>query len=86
MSDGDQFTGFNNPDITNSQDKGFGIRASVKFLKRGALVDFYMEPYIRYWNIEQSGAATASVDGSTGQWVEPKNNTTEVGSKFGIQF
>ena len=85
LSDGNQF-GWNNPNITNSQDKGFGLRGSVKFLKRGHLVDFYMEPYIRFWNIEQSGAVTASVDGSVGQWVEPKNNTIEVGSKFGIQF
>jgi len=44
---GNQF-GWNNPNITNSQDKGFGLRGSVKFLKRGSLVDFYVEPYIRF--------------------------------------
>ena len=86
LSDGDQFTGHHNPNITNSQDRGFGLRGSVKFLKRTSLVDFYVEPYVRFWNIESSSVVTASVDGAVGQWVEPKNNTTEIGSKFGIQF
>jgi hypothetical protein len=85
LSDGDQFGG-NNPNITNNQDKGFGIRGSIRFLKHGPLVDFYVEPYIRFWNIEQSSAVTASVDGHEQTLVEPKNNTTEVGSEFGIQF
>jgi len=85
LNDGNQF-GFNNPEIVNHQHHGFGLRGSVKFLKRGPVVDFYVEPYVRFWNIEQSSVVTAFVDGSLGQWVEPKNNTTEVGSRFGIQF
>ena len=86
MSDGDQFTGYHNPDIANHQGHGFGVRGSVKFIKRGRVVDFYVEPYVRFWNIEHSNAVTASIDGSVGQWNEPKNNTTEIGSKFGVQF
>jgi len=86
FSDGDQFTGFNNPDVVDHQDHGFGVRGSVKFLKRGPMVDFYVEPYVRFWNIDQSKTEAAVVDGSLGGWVEPKNNTLEIGSKFGIQF
>ena len=86
LSNGFRFNGFHNPDLANWQDHGFGIRGSIKFLKRGSAMDFYVEPYIRYWNIDQSKSQTAVVDGSLGTFVEPKNNTTEVGSKFGIQF
>jgi hypothetical protein len=73
-------------DFTNSQDKGFGLRASVKILKHGSIVDYYMEPYIRYWNIEESKPKPGVDEGTIQTLVEPKNNTTEIGSKFGIQF
>lgn len=86
LSDGNQFFGSNYPDLVNHQDHGFGVRASVKFLKRGCVVDFYVEPYVRFWNIEQSKEETILLDGTMQSLVEPKNNTTEVGSKFGIQF
>jgi hypothetical protein len=86
LSDGDQFNGLNNPNITNDQNQGFGMRISIKLLKRWPLFDLYVEPYIRFWDIEQSEAVTAVIDGKLQTGVEPKNNTMEVGSKFGIQF
>ncbi len=86
LSDGNQFNHDNNPDIVNDQAHGFGVRGSVKFLKRGPWVDFYVEPYIRFWNIDESKAETAVIDGTRESLVEPKNNTTEIGSRFGIQF
>jgi len=86
LSDGDQFNGLNNANFTNPQNKGFGLRASIKLLKRGSLVDFYVEPYFRFWNIEQSDTKTGMDDGTMQTLVEPKNNTIEVGSKFGVQF
>jgi hypothetical protein len=86
LSDGDQFTGYNNPDVTNRQDHGYGIRGSIKFIKRGTILDFFVEPYIRFWNIDQSKIETATVDGQFLYLAEPKNNTTEYGSRFGVQF
>ena len=86
LSNGDQFNHDNNPDIINHQDHGFGVRGSIKFLKHGSLMDYYVEPYIRFWNIDQSKVAYAVVDGSPTYGVEPKNNTTEIGSRFGVQF
>ena len=84
-SDSNQFGG-NNQDLVNHQDFGFGVRASVKFLKHGPVVDYYMEPFIRFWNIDQSKPESQAIDGPAKLWVEPKNYTTEIGSKFGIQF
>lgn len=86
ISDGNQF-GANNTDLVNHQDHGFGIRGSIKFLKRGSMVDFYVEPYIRYWHIDQSKPELVSINGAAPElYGEPDNNTIEAGSKFGIQF
>jgi len=87
LSDGDQFTGFNNPNIHNYQDSGYGIRGSFKFMYATPLFNFYIEPYVRYWSIGRSSLVSATVDGSfSSQWNEPKNTTVEAGSKFGLQF
>jgi hypothetical protein len=64
ISDGDQFNGLNNANFTNVQNQGFGLRTSIKFIKHGSLMDFYVEPYIRFWEIEQSDTQTGMVDGS----------------------
>jgi hypothetical protein len=86
LTDGNQF-GWDNTDLANRQDNGYGIRGSIKFLKKGSLVDFYVEPYIRYWNIEQSKGELISIDNAAPLiYGEPANNTVEVGTKFGIQF
>ncbi len=87
-SDWDQFSspGTRYPDIVYHQDHGFGLRGSIKFLKKGPIVDFFVEPYFRFWNIDQSKSQSIVLNGTAYQVVEPKNNTTEIGSKFGIQF
>lgn len=86
LSDDNQFVS-NNPDLVSHQDHGFGLRASVKFLKKGSLLDFYVEPYFRYWNIDQSKGESISINGAAPLiYGEPHNTTTEVGSKFGVQF
>jgi len=88
MSDGDQFSGANIADVTNHQSHGYGLRGSIKFLRHGSKVDYYVEPYIRYWNIRQSKLSAFIVnDSPTGLYlVEPENNTVEVGTKLGIKF
>jgi hypothetical protein len=87
LSNNPLYEGHTISDITNHQSRGFGVRGSIKLLKKGALLDYYIEPYIRYWNIRNSKLAPFVVDGvevETGG--EPENNTYEIGSKFGIQF
>ena len=68
------------------QNFGFGLRTSVKFIKHGPMVDFYVEPYLRYWDIEQSKPETQLYQGTSYSVVEPANSTVEVGTKFGVQF
>jgi hypothetical protein len=70
-------------DIENDQDKGYGIRGSIKFQRRGEKVDFVIGPFIRYWNIKDS-KTTKDPAGTT--WIEPKNNSTEIGCQLAVKF
>ncbi len=86
LSNGNQFNGFNNPDIENDQTRGVGVRGSIKLAYKAKYVDLFAEPFIRYWNIDDSEVTSAVVDGSLGNFYEPENKTFELGSKFGIAF
>ena len=78
--------------VSNDQDKGYGIRSSMKFQKKGKNLDFGIEPYIRYWNIKKSNEVTDSVVSENGLWLitstayEPKNKSTEYGVKCSLKF
>lgn len=75
------------PTYSAHQDHGFGVRSSVKFIKKGRVVDLYVEPYFRFWNIGDSKAYTQIINGAPVQLSgDTRNYTTEVGTKFGIQF
>lgn len=74
-------------DVENDQNKGYGIRGSVKFQKKGEKLDFVIAPFIRYWNIEKSENADITYYGTyIGYGYEPKNNSTEFGIKFAAKF
>jgi hypothetical protein len=62
------------PDVQNDQDEGFGYRASVKLQHKSSEGVLILEPFFRFWDIEDS-------DVSLG-FFEPANETTE----FGIQI
>jgi hypothetical protein len=86
LSDADHITTFPSTDLKNQQDKGFGIRSSIRFLKHYSSGDLYFEPFIRYWKIEDSDLKEGVFNGTPLVGLEPLNSTTEVGSKFGLQF
>lgn len=69
-------------DVKNDQEKGFGVRGSIKFIKTSPLIDFSIEPFVRFWHIEDSDVANAGLfDG-----MEPENTTLESGIRAGVQF
>lgn len=69
-------------DVRNDQDRGYGIRGSIKFIKTSPLIDFSIEPFVRFWHIEDSDVENAgSFDG-----LEPENTTLESGIRAGVQF
>lgn len=60
-------------DVTNDQDKGSGVKLSVKYYLDKT---FAVEGYTDYWNI-----ADSKVDIS-GSFMEPRNTTRETGIRF----
>jgi len=66
-------------DVENHQGSGHGYRASIKLQKMSKNAVFVIEPFLRYWDIDDSGVEYAGY----GIYVlEPANETTE----YGIQL
>ncbi len=66
--------------IDNYQERGYGLRASAKLQKKGDKIDLIIEPFIRYWNINESNKDWA--------WLayEPTNSTMEAGVRVMLGF
>lgn len=63
------------PDVDNRQESGYGYRACVKIQhksKKGILI---VEPFFRYWDIDDSELSYETF----GTVYEPANETTEIG-------
>lgn len=75
-----------NEDVSNRQDSGYGMRGSIKFLKSAEQFNFFVEPFIRYWKINDSEIKTTYFDSELFAGLEPENQTLESGVKLGMQF
>lgn len=77
--------GFN--EVSNDQDSGYGARGSVKLQRRSERFDLLIEPYIRWWSIDDSKSANITFSGVIiGTGYEPKNETLEVGGALSVRF
>ena len=82
--------------LINRQRDGFGWRGSVKFSKDFPRMRLSVEPYYRYWKVQQSdiqfltkGGQLVPVPGFPGYYEagqEPDNITREIGVRMGVQF
>lgn len=73
--------------VSNRQNKGYGVRGSVTLQKAGARMDVLIQPYIRWWSIQESESANITFSGVIiGTGFEPKNETLEVGGKVSVRF
>lgn len=74
-------------DLENDQDSGYGLRGSVTLQKKLYEVDFVIEPFIRYWDIDRSDDATLTYAGAVwGYGYEPENESMEYGIKLTVKF
>ena len=74
-------------DLENDQNSGYGVRGAVRIAKRGEKVDLVFEPFVRYWDIEQSELSLITFSGTIVDFgFEPANNSTEYGMKITVQF
>ncbi|OPY06882.1 MAG: hypothetical protein A4E67_01332 [Syntrophaceae bacterium PtaB.Bin038] len=74
------------PDISNEQDRGYGIRGAVRIEKKLTASSVFFEPFVRYWHISQSDDAIFSAGGTLYRGYEPENSTTEIGAAVGLAF
>ncbi len=74
--------------LENDQDKGFGVRGSVKLAKDFQTINLSLEPFVRYWHISQSDIKAVTFGGTPIGVVgyEPKNHSFESGVKVGVNF
>jgi hypothetical protein len=83
LEDGD--AGFNT--LYNDQDSGYGIRGSVKVIRELDGMNVFVEPFIRYWRIEDSTVNLLTYNEIPYSYgLEPANNTTEYGVRVGLRF
>jgi hypothetical protein len=74
-------------DLENKQKLGYGYRASLKIEKQQKKIYFIIEPFFRYWKVEQSESADINDSGIIiGYGYEPKNYSTEYGLKIAVHF
>ncbi len=74
--------------LENDQDDGYGVRGSIKFQKKSEKLNYVIEPFIRYWDIEKSDVVSITYSGTPTGYVgwEPANESTEFGIKFAAKF
>jgi hypothetical protein len=73
--------------LRNDQNSGYGLRASLVVKRQTGWGSLAIEPFIRYWRIENSVEQIITQSGTPVAigW-EPTNNTTEIGLRLGIGF
>jgi hypothetical protein len=78
----------NNSVPTNRQTQGYGLRTSLRLEKTTPAIGFLVEPFFRFWDIENSEWAETGCIPDVGCFgvVEPSNTTREIGVKMGLTF
>lgn len=79
---------YNDPDVEQGFGDGYGLRASAyikKLIKKGLSIS--IEPYIRYWKVDQSARADLTFNGNKiGEVYEPENEATSYGLHINFIF
>ncbi len=73
--------------LENDQGSGYGVRGSVQLGYQASTWNLLVEPFIRYWNVDESNIAIVTCGGTPcAAGYEPNNASTEYGVKVGTQF
>ena len=72
--------------IENRQKEGYGVRGSVRFQKKGKGIGCSIEPFIRYWWIDDSDSEYFYYEEFYEEFWEPENNSTEYGVRLVVKF
>ncbi|MGD2029417.1 MAG: autotransporter outer membrane beta-barrel domain-containing protein [Desulfobacterales bacterium] len=79
---------YNDPENDQDFGDGYGLAFSLKFNRKlSNSYGFSIEPYIRYWDIDESDTSTLTAYGIPIAYViEPDNDTTAYGLRLNITF
>jgi hypothetical protein len=84
----DAVSGYNNPEVDFNAGNGFGVRGSVWVatkIEEGFTLR--VEPFLIYWNIDESDSAKLKLNGTTiGYVYEPSTDTTSYGLRLSMEF
>jgi len=88
---GYQFTRFNDgnrdlPNIKNIQKSGYGIRRSIAIVNNYGRIDYFIEPYVKYWNFKDSEGVDLLINSATETIIEPAHNSKEWGVRLGVKL
>jgi hypothetical protein len=79
--------------LENTQKHGLGWRMSLRLMRETGPFDLFVEPFIRYWHIEDSEVSLITASGSAicqgnlcAAGLEPDNKTWEYGLNLGAKF
>lgn len=73
--------------LENDQNNGYGVRGSIQLVRLADTWNLLVEPFIRYWNVDESNIATITCGGTPcAAGYEPNNESIEYGVKVGTQF
>jgi len=74
--------------LENDQNEGWGARGSIRIMKETKNVDFFVEPFIRYWDIDDSEISIINFMGQPTLFagLEPANTSEQYGIMVGTRF
>ncbi len=82
---GDAVAGLNT--VENDQKSGWGVKGTIDIKKKGETLDFLLQPFVRYWSIDQSDSSNVTYNGViVGYGYEPENTSFEAGAKLAVSF
>ena len=79
---------YDDSDVNHDFWGGYGVRVSFQFKRKYTKsYDLFIEPFIRYWDIEKSKLGFLIENGVLQRALsEPENNTTVYGLRLGLAF
>jgi hypothetical protein len=78
--------GYEDASMDQNFGEGYGVRFSAAATYAFEKFSLTLEPFFRYWDIEESDTDAAAVPNGTVVWVEPENETTIYGFGLSIGF
>ncbi len=77
---------FGGPRLRNTQNDGFGLRAAVALSGTTVQFGWTIEPFIRYWDIDDSEIVFVRAADGVAAFLEPENDTLEAGLSVRLVF